>query len=168
MQLANVTARLLASLKGQGDQENLFDWKKANDTATFKRARKKIWGTTGWSASLQSHGKLQNKALWKPFQAHEIPGEREQPVYTNLPRLHSVWPSWLPSKRQWLPPWWRGSSRCHSPWPQQGFQQRVPQQPCGWTDDMNYEVGENLLDHWAQNSQCFKSKCQVVTSDVPQ
>lgn len=84
MQLANVTARLLASLKGQGDQENLFDWKKANDTATFKRARKKIWGTTGWSASLQSHGKLQNKALWKPFQAHEIPGDgsnQSTPIY---------------------------------------------------------------------------------------
>lgn len=84
MQLANVTARLLASLKGHRDQKNLFDRKKVNDTATFKKVRKRIWRTTGWSASLQSPGKLQNKPLWKPFQAHELPGDREHqstPIY---------------------------------------------------------------------------------------
>lgn len=124
-QLANATARLLASLKGHRDQENLFDWKKANDIATFKKAIKMTWGTKGWSASFQPPEKLQNKPLWKSFQAHEMPGDGKQPVSTNLPRIHSAWPSWLSSKRQWRD-LAGGNSRCHSPWSQQGFQQRVP------------------------------------------
>lgn len=153
MQLANVTARLLASLKGHRDQENLFDRKKVNDTATFKKVRKRIWRTTGWSASLQSPGKLQNKPLWKPFQAHEIPGDGEQRVNANLPGAHSAWQSWLPTRRQRLALWQRGNSGCHSPWPQQGFQQRVPQKPCSQAENMNYKVGEKILNHRAQNNE---------------
>lgn len=79
MQLANVTARLLASLKGHRDQENLFEQEKASNFATFKNAQKKIWRTAGCSALLQSPGMLQNKSLWKVFQAQEIPGDGEQP-----------------------------------------------------------------------------------------
>lgn len=63
MQLANAIARLLASLKGHRDQENLFDWKKANDTATFKKVIKTTWGTKGWSASLQPPEKITEQAI---------------------------------------------------------------------------------------------------------
>lgn len=157
LNVAEVTARLLASLKGHSDQGNPFNWKKANDTATFKKARQRIWETTGWSASLQSPGKLQNKPLKKLFQAREMPGDREQPVNTNLPRAHSAWPSWSPTKRPGLALQQRGHSRWHSPSPQRSFQQHVPPQPCSWTEDMNYNVGEKLLDHQAQNNQWFKS-----------
>lgn len=89
MRPATVIARLLASLKGHRDQENLFEWKKANNTATFKKAQK-IWGTGGCSAPLQSPGMLQNKPLWKVFQAQEIPGDGEQTVNANSPRVHSA------------------------------------------------------------------------------
>lgn len=90
MQLANVTARLLAYLKGHRDQENLFEWKKVNNAATFKKARQKIWGTARCSALLQSPGMLQNKLLWKVFQAQEIPGDGEQEVSANSPRARSA------------------------------------------------------------------------------
>lgn len=79
--MAEVTARLLAALKGHSDQGSPFYWKKA---------RQRIWGTTGWSASIQSPGKLQNKPLWKLLQAREIPGDTEQPVNANLPRARSA------------------------------------------------------------------------------
>lgn len=85
MQLANVTTRLLASLKGQRDQENLFELKKASNAATFKKAQKKIRGTAGWSASLQSPGMLQGVIT------EGVPGTRntrcrEQAVSANSPK----------------------------------------------------------------------------------
>lgn len=91
MQLPKVT-EATASLKGHRDQENLFEWKKATDTAIFKKGRK-ICGTTVWTASLQSPGKLLYKLLQKLVQVHETAGDGEQPASAHLPRAHSGGPS---------------------------------------------------------------------------
>lgn len=54
------------------DLENLFQWKKANKTTTFKKAQK-IWGTAGCSALAQPPGMLQNQ----PYMGG-VPGTRNK------------------------------------------------------------------------------------------
>lgn len=91
MQLANVTARLLASLKGHRDQENLSEWKKANNTITFKKARK-IWGTAGCSAPASVPRSFTESAIMEgvPGTRNTLMGDGEQPVNANSPRAHSA------------------------------------------------------------------------------
>lgn len=160
MQLLNVTARLLASSKGHRDLENLFQWKKANKTTTFKKAQK-IWGTAGCSALVQTPGMLQNQ----PYMGG-IPGTRNKYQVMRSNQSVPIHQGFVLLGPMAL--WQRGHCRCHSPRHQQGFHQPDPQQPCSLTEDTNYWMDAEPQVHQAQNSLWFKLNYQVVTTDTPQ
>ncbi|TRZ16142.1 hypothetical protein HGM15179_010957 [Zosterops borbonicus] len=105
---------------------------------------------------------LQNKPLWKVFQAQEIPGDGEQPGQCQFIKGHILLDANCQGQRLCGRGDTIGTIHLDSSKAFTGVNHS------SLTEDTNYWVDEEPRIHWAQNTLWLKLNYQVVPSDIPQ